>query len=374
MSFYTVVERIRDLDVEKFFRSVTPDRVEASLARTQQTETDYLTLLSPAAESFLEPMAERARNLTLGHFGRTILLYTPMYLSNYCVNQCVYCGFNATNPIRRTHLTLEEVRREAEQIAETGLKHILVLTGESRSKASMDYLTACCTILSEFFSSISVEIYPLETEEYRQLCGSGVDGLTLYQETYNEALYDRLHIRGPKKNYRFRLDTPERGCSAGLRSVNIGALLGLDGWRKEAFLTGLHAHYLQTLFPDMEVSASFPRMRPHTGTFQPAVSVSDKNLVQAILAFRLFMPRAGITLSTRETARFRDNILALGVTKMSAGSTTVVGGHTRKEDRAGQFDISDNRSVKDMDLALRRMGFQPLYKDWHPIDRPGPRA
>ncbi len=328
---------------------------------------DFYTLLSPVAEPFLEEMAQKAHQLTIRQFGRTILLYTPMYLSNFCTNQCLYCGFNCQNDIVRKQLTFEEVEAEARAIAATGLKHILILTGDARNIATLSYLKECIKILNNYFTSISIEIYALHQEEYSELIAAGVDTLTIYQETYNQQLYQQLHPKGPKADYRFRLEAPERACRAAIRAVNIGALLGLDEWRREAFLTGLHANYLQNQYPDVEVSISLPRLRPHAGDYQPGCLVSDKNLVQIMLAFRLFMPRAGITISTREKAAFRDNIIRLGATKMSAGSSTQVGGHTIARQDPGQFDICDERTVAEMKSYIQRLGYQPVFKDWQPI-------
>lgn len=368
MGFYDLYKQWDRHRVDSFLTSATADDVRRVIAKTRLSERDYLTLLSPAARDFLEPMAQRAHDQTVAQFGKTIVLYTPMYLSNYCVNHCLYCGFNAQNSIARKHLDFAEVEEEARRISETGLKHILILTGESRTRASMDYLKQCVTILSRFFTSISIEIYPLETEEYRELNEVGVDAVTLYQETYNEDLYDKLHVKGPKKNYRFRLDAPERACRARMRSVNIGALLGLDQVGHESFYTGLHAWYLQKHYPEVDISVSFPRMRPHAGSFNPDHPVDDIGLVQAVMALRLFMPRAGITLSTRENAEFRNHILPLGVTRMSAGSTTAVGGHTQKDQNTGQFDISDERSVAEMAVSLSVLGYQPVFKDWQRVN------
>ncbi len=370
MGFYDILSRYNRDDLNGNLASVTAFQVERVLEKPVLSPLDFLTLLAQEAEPFLEQMAQKARQITMNQFGRTILLFTPMYLSNYCENQCLYCGFNAKNPIDRKQLSLDEVHKEAALIAGSGLKHILILTGEARKKAGPDYLTACCQILSDYFSSISIEIYPMTTKEYEKLISHGVDGLTIYQETYNEDLYSHLHPRGPKRNFRFRLDAPERGCESRMRGVNVGALLGLDNWRYDAFYTGLHADYLQNRYPDVEISVSLPRMRSHAGEFNPDFPVTDKNFVQIMTAFRLFMPRAGITVSTRENPRFRKNILPLGVTKMSAGVSTVVGGHGQKEDpdTVGQFDISDNRSVDEMADALEGLGYQPVYKDWQPIE------
>lgn len=366
MSFIETIEHYETFDTDAFFSRVTETDVRRVVGQDRLGALDYLTLLAPQAEVCLEEIAQKAHRLTVQHFGCTMLLFTPIYVANHCVNQCLYCGFNARNKLHRTQLTLEEVASEAEIIAATGLKHILLLTGESRRHTPVSYIRDCVEALKRFFTSISIEIYPLAEEEYRELVTAGVDGLTIYQETYERDTYAYLHPAGPKRDYIFRLDAPERGCRAGMRSVNIGALLGLSDWRWEAFLTGLHADYLQREFPDVEISISPPRMRPHLGGFQPIVNVTDKNLVQYVTAFRLFMPRSGITLSTRETARLRDNMTRLGVTKMSGGACTAVGGRSRS-DETGQFEIADERSVAEMANMLYDKGYQPVYKDWQTI-------
>lgn len=364
MSFYGEYQRYQDLNWADYFEQLTDEDILRVLAKPRLTQWDYLALLSPVAEKHLEAMAQRAHQLTVQHFGRAILLYTPLYLANYCVNRCVYCGFAIHNQVKRQQLTLEEVEAEARVIAATGLKHILILTGESKRHSPVSYIKECVGVLKKYFSSISIEIYPLTEEEYAEVIAAGVDGLTLYQEVYDEQEYDKLHLAGPKKNYHFRLDAPERACRAGIRTVNVGALLGLQDWRSEAFFTGLHANYLQNKYPGVEVSLSPPRMRPHVGGFPPKVVVTDKNLVQYILAFRLFMPRGGITVSTRESAELRDHLLPLGVTKMSAGSCTAVGGHRAGEASDPQFDISDQRDVPGMVQMLQGRGYQPILKDW----------
>jgi 2-iminoacetate synthase len=352
------------------FAAASEGDVRRALAGPCREPGDLLALLSPAAVPFLEEMAGRASRLTLQHFGRTIQLFTPLYLSNHCANHCVYCGFNATNDIPRSQLTLEQVEAEASAIAATGLRQLLILTGESRAKASPEYLESCLAVLRRHFPSISMEIYAMEQHEYERMIRAGIDGLTLFQETYDQTLYARLHPRGPKRDYRFRLDAPERACRAGMRVVNIGALLGLGDWRRDALLTGLHAAYLQRRYPEVDIAVSLPRMRPHAGAFQPASIVSDAELVQIMLALRLFLPRLGITISTRETARLRDNLLPLGVTRMSAGVSTAVGGHSRDDETeggsVGQFEISDDRSVDEMCAMLRARGFQPVFADWQP--------
>lgn len=366
MSFGTTIEQYENLDTDAFFSSVTEADVCRAIEEDRLGPLDYLTLLAPQAEICLEEIAQKAHRLTVQHFGRTMLLFTPIYVANHCVNQCLYCGFNVRNKLHRTKLTLDEVAAEAEIIASTGLKHILLLTGESRRHTPVSYIRDCVGVLKRYFTSISIEIYPLTEDEYRELIAAGVDGLTIYQETYDRDTYAYLHPGGPKRDYRFRLDAPERGCRAGMRSVNIGALLGLFDWRREAFLAGLHADYLQRNYPDVEISISPPRMRPHLGGFQPAVNVTDRNLVQYVTAFRLFMHRGGVTLSTREIAQLRDNMIKLGVTKMSGGACTAVGGRSHY-DETGQFEIADERSVEEVAKMLYDNGYQPVYKDWQTV-------
>ncbi len=374
MSFYPICAELSTAGLSEAFASVTEADVLRALAAKRCRRSDLVALMSPVAVPFLEEMAQKASRLTRQHFGRTIHLFTPLYLSNYCANHCVYCGFNCRNDIPRSQLDLDQVKAEAQAIAATGLKHLLILTGEARKKASLTYLKECVQILRAFFPSVSIEIYAMEEDEYRSLVEVGVDGLTLFQETYDEELYATLHPRGPKKNFRFRLDAPERGCKAGMRVVNIGALLGLGDWRKDALITGLHTAYLMDRYPGVDIAVSLPRMRPHAGEWEPATIATDRDLVQIMLAFRIFRPRLGITVSTRESAEFRENILPLGVTKMSAGVSTKVGGHAvDEEESVGQFDISDDRSVDEMCEMLREHGYQPVFKDWEPIIEPEKR-
>lgn len=366
MGIYQVLTQYESLT--KTFSQVQAKAVERVLAKDYLQPEDFFTLLSPAAEDYLEAMAQKAHQLTLRHFGRTILMYTPLYLSNYCSNQCVYCGFASHSGSKRKQLDAEEVRKEGEAIAAAGFKHLLILTGDAPAIASVDYLEECIHILRPLFPSIGLEVYSLTKAEYARLVGAGADLLTMYQETYNPQLYDQLHLKGPKKDYHFRLDAPERACLGGIRSVNLGALLGLDeDWRREAFFTGLHAHYLQNRYSHVETNISLPRLRPHLGNHQPLCSVTDKNIVQYMLAFRLFMPWSGITLSTRERAAFRDQLLPLGVTKMSAASCTAVGGHSSEEQTEGQFAVSDERDLEEMCQALRSHGYQPVFKNWEPL-------
>ncbi|MEN6376199.1 MAG: 2-iminoacetate synthase ThiH [Smithella sp.] len=343
------------------------DDVERALAGEDPSPLDFWALLSPAAEDYLERMAKKAQEITLRHFGRTIQLYAPIYVSDYCDNQCLYCSFSARNRGPRKKLSLDEVEREASFMVEAGLRQILLLTGESKKESPLYYLRDCVRILRRYFSSIAIEVYPLAVEDYKSLIADGVDGLTVYQETYDEEIYKSVHPAGPKRNFRFRLETPERGAKAGMRQVNIGALLGLADWRREVFYLGMHARYLQDRFPDVEIGASVPRLRPHAGAFQSMYAVTDRNIVQIILALRLFMPRLSIALSTRENSRFRDCLIPLGITRMSAGSATSVGGYTSplSNDKAlSQFEIADHRSIPEVMDVIRRKGYEPVLNDW----------
>lgn len=367
MSFYHTYEQLKDLPFQEIFSKITSIDVERVLKKDRLTRDDYMVLLSPAAEDYLEEMAQRAHQLTVQHFGKTMQLFLPLYVSDYCVNTCKYCSFSVDNVFPRKRLTMEEVEQEAKAIRDKGIEHIILLSGESRMHSSVEYLKECMTVLKKYFSSVGIEIQPMDQVDYEELVSSGIDGLTVYQEVYNEDIYREIHTKGPKRDYRYRLDTPERGCRAGMRSVNIGALLGLDDWRKESFISGLHAQYLQHTYLETEIGTSFPRIRPNAGGFQPNVDVSDKNLVQAMLALRIFLPRVGITISTRENPAFRDHIIPLGVTKMSAASSTEVGGYTNPDDTQSQFEISDERSVDEIRDLLHSKSYQPVMKDWQII-------
>ncbi len=371
MSVYPVLKQYDDREIDQAIASVSRDDVDRALTADYPNVNNFLAFLSPAAEVRLEQMAISAHDLTLRHFGRTLQLYTPLYLSDYCENRCTYCSFSARNPFPRRKLGPDEVDREGAAIAETGLRHILILTGESRKQSPVEYISDCVTLLKKYFHSIAIEIYPLTQTEYAALIDRGVDGLTLYQETYNEALYQAIHPAGPKRDYRFRLDAPERAAAAHMRQINIGALLGLADWRKEVFALGLHARYLMDRFPDADIGVSAPRLRPFKGSFSQTCSVTDSHLVQALLSLRLFLPRIGISLSTRESETFRDHLIPLGITRLSAGSVTSVGGHAAlaaEETALPQFEIADHRTVEQMTEMIRSRGYDPVLSDWVPYD------
>ncbi len=363
MSFAQVLAKYRDVDFDAY-KNITTDTIDSILAKDRISETEYFALLSPVAHGRLERMAEKAEAVTKRHFGRVVTLFTPLYISNLCENTCTYCSFARQRPIVRRHLSFDEIRQEALRIAHSGIRHILVLTGESRAKASVDYLSESLKIIKECFSSVGIETYPLAEAEYRRLIDQGVDGLTIFQETYDEAAYHGFHRGGPKDDFGFRLEAPDRACRQGMRTVSVGALLGLSTPEKDAFFTGLHARYLQRTYPRVEVSVSFPRIRPLSGDFLPPFPVSDAYFVRIILAMRIFLRSAGITISTRESRQLRDALLPFGVTKMSAGVSTAVGGHGAAPSTT-QFEIADRRSVSEMQADLLSRGFQPVMQDWN---------
>ena len=368
MSFFQIVEQYRGFDFQQFFDQVTDEAVERSLAREKPGAIDFLTLLSPRAAAYLEPMAHKAHQLTVQYFGRTIQLFIPLYISNHCANQCAYCGFNHENAIIRRKLTLEEIEAEACAIARTGMQHVLFLTGEAQHLTPMEYLVAAAQCLKRHFASVAIEVYPLEVAEYRRLQRAGVDGMTLFQETYNQEVYKRVHRAGRKMDYHWRLNAPERAAQGGMRVVNLGPLLGLAEPRSEIFFTGLHARYLDKKYLETEVAVSLPRFNEAEGDFQPDYLVDDKTFVQFMTALRIFLPRAGLTISTRENAAFRDRILPLGATRYSAGSSTGVGGYADNQvEQTPQFEITDDRSVDEVAAAIVAHGYQPVYKDWDQI-------
>lgn len=346
--------------------STDTGRVMRALDMENPDFADFLALLSPAAEGALDAMAVRASEMTVRHFGKNISMYIPVYISNECVNACAYCGFHRDSGAARKTLTMDEISREAGYVASLGLKNILLLTGESRKAAPVDYVARAVSEARKKVPQVSLEIYPVEEKDYAALVSAGASGLTVYQETYDMKIYDAVHGKGPKKDFFHRLGTPERALAAGFRKAGIGALLGLADWRMEAAYIGLHARYLMKKYWKAEISVSFPRLRSSQAGFKPAVKVDDRDLVQMMLALRLFLPRAGLTVSTRESAEFRDNIIGLGVTSMSAGSSTVPGGYTpgHGDHATGQFEIVDNRSVSGVADAIRAKGFYPVFKDW----------
>lgn len=339
----------------------TASDVNAALSTGVLTLQDYGALLSPAAENLLEQMAARAMRETKKNFGNSVSLFTPLYISNYCENHCTYCGFNCQNNIARGKLTLSEIERELKNIAATGLKEILLLTGESRAQSGVDYIAEAVKLSRKYFSTTGIEIYPLNTNEYQFLYEQGADFVSVYQETYDPELYKKFHLSGPKRDYAYRFNAQERALQGGMRGVSFGALLGLGDFRKDAFASGVHAHYLQQKYPHAEISFSVPRLRGFINNSNLRADVRERQLLQTILAYRIFMPFAGISISTRERAAFRDNVIGLAATKISAGVKVSVGGHEAEKKGDEQFEISDPRSVAEIHKTILKKGLQPVY-------------
>jgi 2-iminoacetate synthase len=364
MGFYDVIRQYGWEQIDREIRNCTKGDVERALAARSPSLDDLMSLLSPAAEPFLEEIAQRAHRLTVQRFGKVMGLFAPLYLSNVCTNRCVYCGFNTANRIARVTLTPEEAEAEGKSMRNLGFRHILLLAGEAPSLITTDYLKGVLERIRPDFASIGIELFPMETETYRELIGHGVDSLTLFQETYDEGSYGLFHPGGRKADYRWRLETPDRAGEAGFRRIGLGALLGLNDWRVEGFFLALHARHLQRTYWQSQVAISFPRLRPAAGGYEPRFPVSDRHLVQLLCSLRLFLPDAGFTLSTREFPALRDCLIPLGITLMSAGSHTEPGGYARSSAGDAQFKVSDDRSPRMVAEVLRRQGYEPVWKDW----------
>ncbi|RCU50816.1 2-iminoacetate synthase ThiH [Corallincola holothuriorum] len=365
MSF---AELIADWDWDDLSLTIngkTAADVRRALAKPKRDLNDFQALISPAAEPFLEQMAQQAAQLTRQRFGNTIQLYIPLYLSNMCSNICTYCGFSMHNPIRRKTLDMVELRREAEAIKQMGFDHLLLVTGESERKVGMAYFAQALPLLREYFSHISMEVQPLAQDEYEQLISLGLDTVLVYQETYHRRTYAEHHTKGKKRDFDWRLATAERLGRAGINKIGLGALIGLDDWRVDSFHVAAHLHYLEQQFWKTRYSLSFPRLRPCTGGLQPKSIMNDRQLVQLICAYRLLNSQVEISLSTRESATFRDQVLPLGITTMSAFSQTQPGGYADGvKPQLEQFEISDERRPEQVVASISRLGFQPVWKDW----------
>ena len=394
MSFVAEFDALPTAALIQRARSASGADVQRLIAGGAATLSDFATLLSPAAGELLEPLCARSQALTRQRFGKVIRLFAPLYLSNECVNNCAYCGFSRDNAIFRVTLSVEEVRREARALAAQGFRNILLVAGEHPKFVSNGYLADCVRALHETIPSLSLEIGPMETEDYRPLVAAGAEGLVVYQETYDREIYGRMHTLGPKRDFNWRMECPERAYAAGFRRLGIGALHGLADWRTEALATAAHAAYLSRHCWKAQVTVSLPRLRPCAGDFQPLTHLGDRELVQLIAAFRLFMPDVGLVLSTREPAALRDGLLPLGITHASAGSHTEPGGYTgagkdsihqtvrgrivalaadagervlatgRATNATGQFEIADDRSPEEVAALIRRLGYEPVWKDW----------
>lgn len=359
-------EVISRMSAEEFDRYTAAD-VRRALGRDVLSPEDFAALLSPAAFPFLEQMASRAQAETRKHFGNSVQMFTPLYIANYCENYCIYCGFNCHNKIRRAKLDMDEIERELKAIAASGLQELLLLTGESRSMSPISYIGEAVRLARKYFRVIGVEIYPLNVDEYAYLHECGVDYVTVFQETYDSDKYETLHLGGHKRIFPYRLNAQERALQGGMRGVGFAALLGLSDFRRDAFATGLHAYLLQRKYPHAEIAFSCPRLRPiiNNDKINPK-DVHEPQLLQVICAYRIFMPFASITISTRERAGFRDNVIGIAATKISAGVSTGIGEHSEDNADKGdaQFEISDGRTVDEVYQAIEQHGLQPVMADY----------
>ncbi|MDY3791524.1 MAG: 2-iminoacetate synthase ThiH [Oscillospiraceae bacterium] len=330
------------------------------------TPENYMALLSPAAEPFLEEIAQKAMSERMKHFGNSVYMFTPLYIANYCENQCVYCGFNCKNKIKRARLNAEDIEKEMQAISASGLQEILILTGESRKYSDVEYIGEACKIASKYFRVVGLEVYPMNSDEYKYLHECGADFVTVFQETYNSDKYEQLHLGGHKRIFPYRINAQERAVMGGMRGVGFAALLGLDDFRKDAFAAGYHAHLIQKKYPHAEIAMSCPRLRPTKAdeTINPR-DVGERQLLQVICAYRIFLPYASITISTRECERFRNNVIKLAATKISAGVNVGIGEHSDSADKGDeQFEISDPRTVSEVYKAIEGMGLQPVMHDY----------
>jgi len=345
----------------------TENDVRRTLEHDEKTVDDFKALLSPAALPLLEEIAEAARAETKKHFGNSVNMFTPLYISNYCENYCIYCGFNCHNKIHRAKLNAEEIEHEMQAIAKTGLQEILILTGESKKMSDVKYIGEACKIARKYFKVVGLEVYPMNSDEYRYVHECGADYVTVFQETYNSDKYETLHLAGHKRIFPYRVNTQERALMGGMRGVGFAALLGLSDFRKDAFATGMHAYLIQRKYPHAEIAFSCPRLRPiiNNDKINPK-DVHEPQLLQVICAYRLFMPFASITISTRECQRFRDNVVDIAATKISAGVDVGIGGHDGEREKKGdeQFEISDSRNVDEVYKALTDKGLQPVMSDY----------
>lgn len=364
-----VMEHFNSYDYTKY----TPKDVVAALEHETCTIEDFKALLSPAALPYLEKMAQRASRETAKHFGNTVYLFTPLYIANYCENYCVYCGFNCYNHINRMKLSMEQIEKEMKVIADSGMEEILILTGESRGQTNIEYIGKACSLARKYFRMVGLEIYPVNTDEYAYLHSCGADYVTVFQETYDTVKYEQLHLLGHKRVWPYRFDAQERALRGGMRGVAFSALLGLSDFRKDALASALHVYYLQRKYPHAEMSLSCPRLRPiiNNDKINP-LDVHEKELCQVLCAYRIFLPYVGITVSSRESAQFRNGIVKIAATKVSAGVSTGIGDHedkysgkdTDNEKGDEQFEIDDGRSLEKMYDDITDEGLQPVLNDY----------
>jgi len=366
ITFFDIIKKYSWENIKYEIYSKTENDVKKALSKEKCNIEDFKALISPAAEPFLEEMAMKSHFKTQKRFGKTIQLYIPLYLSNKCINSCIYCGFNKNLKYNRITLTYNEILNEILAIKKMGFKHLLLVTGE-HPECGFEYIKNVIKIVNGYFPLISIEVAPLETWQYRELIDEGLHTVYIYQETYNQDKYKQYHPSGKKANYRYRLETPDRICSANIYRIGLGCLLGLEDWRVDTFFTALHIDYLKRKYWKTRYSISFPRLRPNAGNFQPLYPVNDKNLVQIICAYRLFDENLEMSLSTRESIKFRDNAIKIGITSMSAGSKTFPGGYSLYDNQLEQFEIGDNRTPDEIIKIIKNQGYEPIWKDWDNI-------
>lgn len=363
-TFKSVFEQYDWETIKSKIYKTTSTEVAQSLAKTKRNLDDFLALISPAAQPYLEQMAQLSHELTKKRFGKTIQMYAPLYLSNECQNICTYCGFSLDNKIKRKTLTDSEIKLEVGALKKAGFDHVLLVTGEANYTVNINYFLNAIDVIKKQFSIISVEVQPLSTEDYERLHQAGVYSVLVYQETYHQEVYKQYHTKGKKSNFDYRLETPDRVGSAGIHKIGLGVLLGLEDWRTDSFFNALHLDYLQKTYWQTKYTVSFPRLRPAEGVIKPNFIMDDKDLAQLICAYRLWNEDLEISLSTREDEKFRNNIIPLGITSMSAGSKTNPGGYVVDPQSLEQFEISDERSSFEIASIISNSGYEPVWKDW----------
>ncbi len=364
MSFLQLFESFNWNEVRQSIYEKKAVDVETALHKSHRDLEDFKALIAPAAAPYLEPMATLSHQLTAKRFGKTIQMYIPLYLSNECQNICTYCGFSYDNHLPRRTLTAGEILQEVEQIKGLGYDHVLLVTGEANKTVGVDYFEKALKIISPHFSHISMEVQPLDQEEYKTLITLGLNAVLVYQETYHKEDYKIHHPKGKKSNFNYRLETPDRLGKAGIHKIGLGVLIGLEDWRTDSFFTALHLNYLEKKYWKTKYSVSFPRLRPYSGSLPPKVEMSDRELVQLICAYRIFNEELELSLSTRESEKFRNNVIRLGITSMSAGSKTNPGGYIVDPQSLEQFEINDERSPQQMVEIMKQQGYEPVWKDW----------
>jgi len=365
------MKRFKDLfetyswdSVKDSIYSKTKNDVEAALHTSVRTLEDFKALVSPAAAMYLEPMAQLSQQLTQRRFGKIIQLYIPLYLSNECTNICTYCGFSLDNKVRRKTLSDDEILQEVAVIKKLGYEHVLLVTGEANQTVHVEYFKRVLKLIRPYFAQVSMEVQPLDTDEYTELIPLGLSAVLIYQETYHQEDYKKHHPKGKKSNFNYRLETPDRLGEAGIHKMGLGVLIGLEDWRTDSFFTALHLNYLEKTYWQTRYSLSFPRLRPFSGGLEPKVAMNDRELVQLICAYRLFNEEVEISLSTRESEKFRNHCVQLGITSISAGSRTNPGGYAAEPESLEQFEISDERSPAEIAAMIRSKGYEPVWKDW----------